>query len=141
MKFERYVHQSNGWYKYLFIKVNFDHFPLLKAVRGLLGNGSRIWIVFYFVWVNFNLKIIPDLNISFTLAFGLKVRALWRAPVTCRTSSFRIPSSRSCFGSTLITPTSVDFMASKPSVNTEMSWVSLATWKRITIRIIRRQKD
>ena len=35
-----------------------------------------------------------------TLALGLKIRWWWRACATCCTSSFQIPSSRSCFGST-----------------------------------------
>lgn len=35
-----------------------------------------------------------------TLALGLKMRPLWRAYATLLTSSFRMPSSRSCLGST-----------------------------------------
>ena len=55
-----------------------------------------------------------------TLALGLKIRLWWRALATCCTNSFLIPSSSSCFGSTLITPTSVVFISSIPSVNTDI---------------------
>ena len=69
-------------------------------------------------------------SITPTLAFGLNVSPVWRAVAMCFTSSLRIPSSRSCFGSTLIIPTSVLFIIKMPSVKMETEWVSFATYRK-----------
>ena len=69
-------------------------------------------------------------SIAPTLDFGLKVSPVWRAVAMCFTSSLRIPSSSSCFGSILIIPTSVLFIIKMPSVKMETEWVSFATYRK-----------
>ncbi len=66
---------------------------------------------------------------SLGLALGLKERWVCKALAIRVTSSRRIPSSKSLFGSNRTIPTKVVFIAKMPSVNVETDSVNFATLK------------